>query len=107
MARRPIRPTALTCPAPAIPATSVPKISGAMIILISRRNSWLNGLKYLAHSGWVLLTSAPAAMPRTSPRMICWVSVRPRLDGTAAGAAEDIGEFYLNGNKPGDHCYDG
>ena len=46
-----MRPTAFTCPAPAIPATSVPKISGAMIILISRRNSWLNGLKSCAHAG--------------------------------------------------------
>ena len=39
----PIRPTVRRCPAPAMPATSVAKISGAMIILIIRRNSWLNG----------------------------------------------------------------
>ena len=29
-----------------MPATSVAKISGAMIILIMRRNSWLKGRKY-------------------------------------------------------------
>ena len=46
-----MRPTAFTCPAPATPATSVPKINGAMIILISRKNSWLNGLKNCAHVG--------------------------------------------------------
>src|SRR5437763_3710658 len=88
IARRPMRPTAFTCPAPAIPATSVPKISGAMIILIRRRNNWLNGLKYRAHSGWLRLTNAPATMPAISPRTICWVRVSPRpaaLEGGVAG----------------------
>jgi hypothetical protein len=40
-----MRPTTFTWPAPAMPATSVAKISGAMIILIKRRKSWLNGRK--------------------------------------------------------------
>ena len=84
IARSPMRPTTLTCPAPAMPATSVAKISGAMIILIIRRNSWLNGRKYTAHSGWVLLTIHPAAMPIARPMKICWVRVMPRRG--AAGA---------------------
>jgi hypothetical protein len=45
MARSPMRPTTFTWPAPAIPATSVVKINGAMTILINRRNSWLKGRK--------------------------------------------------------------
>src|SRR6185436_12055697 len=90
IARRPIRPTAFTWPAPAIPATSVPKMSGAMIILISRRKIWLNGLKYCAQSGCVRDTIAPAAMPSTRPRRICVVSVRPRLAWGAGVVAEDM-----------------
>ena len=49
-----MRPTTLTWPAPAIPATSVAKISGAMTILIRRRNSWLKGRKKGAADGMVL-----------------------------------------------------
>src|SRR5450759_1325244 len=97
-----MRPTAFTCPAPAIPATSVPKISGAMIILISRRNSWLNGLKYWAHSGCVRLTSVPATTPTMRPRMICWVSVRPERAGVWAERAGDIGRFYPERSGPDD-----
>ncbi len=43
-----MRPTTLKWPAPAIPATSVAKISGAMIILIRFRKIVLNGWKYFA-----------------------------------------------------------
>ena len=38
-----MRPTSLKCPAPAMPATSVPNSSGAMIIRIMRMKIWLNG----------------------------------------------------------------
>ena len=55
MARRPIRPTSLKCPAPAMPATSVPKSSGAMIIRIIRMKIWLNGRMTLAQLGSVTL----------------------------------------------------
>ena len=50
-----MRPTAFTWPAPAVPATSVAKINGAMIILIRRRKSWLKGRTYSAHAGLTLL----------------------------------------------------
>jgi hypothetical protein len=66
-----------------MPATSVAKIRGAMIILISRRNSWLNGLKYCAQSGCVRDTSQPAAMPTASPIRICCVWVGPRPEAGA------------------------
>ena len=56
MARRPIRPTSLKWPAPAMPATSVANSSGAMIIWIMRMNSWANGLMASEASGLVMLT---------------------------------------------------
>jgi hypothetical protein len=71
IARNPIRPTTLTCPAPAMPATSVAKINGAMIILIIRRNNWLNGRNQTAAAGLYSLTIHPATMPRASPMKIC------------------------------------
>src|SRR5258708_31996911 len=85
-----MRPTAFTWPAPAMPATSVLKMSGAMIILINRRNNWLKGLKYCAQAGFVRLTSVPATTPTIRPRMICRVSVRPERTGALAMAAGDI-----------------
>ena len=87
----PIRPTVRRWPAPAMPATSVAKISGAMIILIIRRNSWLNGRMYLAHSGFVLLTIAPTMIPRTRPIRICWVSESPRVRGGSGTDAAGMG----------------
>ena len=68
-----------------MPATSVAKISGAMIILIIRRNSWLKGRKYTAHSGWVVLTIHPAAIPMARPMKICCVRVIPRRGAAGAG----------------------
>ena len=53
-----------------MPATSVAKIRGAMIILIIRRNNWLNGRAYADHSGLTLLMTAPMAMPMASPMKI-------------------------------------
>src|SRR6266568_1593957 len=53
-------------------------MSGAMIILIRRRNSWVKGLKYCAQPGCERLINAPATMPTISPIMICWVRVSPR-----------------------------
>ncbi len=50
-----MRPTSLKWPAPAIPATSVPKSSGAMIIRIMRMKIWLNGRMMLAQLGSVML----------------------------------------------------
>src|SRR3954469_16718090 len=88
-----MRPTTLTWPAPATPATSVAKISGAMTILISRRNNWLNGRKYGAQVGWYSLTSHPTTMPSVRPRKICWVRVRPRRVVAAVPGA-GIGRFY-------------
>src|SRR5258708_23809203 len=85
-----MRPTAFTWPAPAMPATSVLKISGAVIILINRRNNWLKGLTYCAQAGFVRLTSVPATTARSRPRMICGVSVRPERAGALALAAGDI-----------------
>ena len=82
-----MRPTTLTWPAPAMPATSVAKISGAMIILIMRRNSWLKGRKYGAHSGCVVLTTHPATMPIARPMKICWVRVMPRRGAAGRGVA--------------------
>jgi hypothetical protein len=53
---QPIRPTSLKCPAPAIPATSVAKSSGAMIIWIIRMKSCANGLMASDAFGSVMLT---------------------------------------------------
>ena len=50
-----------------MPATSVLKISGAMIILIRRRKSWLNGLKYWAQAGLVRLTMRAGDDPEDQP----------------------------------------
>ena len=52
-----MRPTSLKCPAPAMPATSVPNSSGAMIIRIMRMKIWLNGRMMLAQLGSVMLTT--------------------------------------------------
>src|SRR5687767_2861620 len=76
MARTPMRPTAFKCPPPAMPATSVVKINGAMIILIMRRNSWLNGLTLAAHAGFVTLIHHPTSTPMMRPSRICLVSER-------------------------------
>src|SRR5579863_10445307 len=78
MARSPMRPTARACPAPATPATSDEKISGAMIILISRRKIPLKGANKCARAGAYFDTSAPAMMPSRRPARICRVSVKPR-----------------------------
>ena len=51
IAFRPIRPIAFRSPVPAMPTTSVAKISGAMIILIMRRNTSASGLIVRAKSG--------------------------------------------------------
>ncbi len=50
-----MRPTSLKWPAPAMPATSVPKSSGAMIIRIMRMKIWLSRLMMLAQFGLVML----------------------------------------------------
>jgi len=58
MAFRPIRPIALRSPVPAMPMTSVEKRSGAMIILIIRRNVSAIGLMLsAAPTVWTPLTS--------------------------------------------------
>ena len=55
---KPIRPIALRSPVPAIPITSVENSSGAMIILIIRRNVSAIGLMLSAPpTTWTPLTS--------------------------------------------------
>ncbi len=60
IAFRPMRPICFRSPAPAIPYTSVPKISGARIDLISLRNT-------VADRAQISL-AAPGATPRRTPR---------------------------------------
>ena len=86
IALRPMRPIALRSPVPAMPTTSVEKSSGAMIILIIRRNTSAIGLMATPQVGH----TRPMTMPRTSPMKI-WV-VRPGTndrEGEAA-AAESV-----------------
>ena len=71
-ARAPMRPTAEPVPMWAIPATSVASTSGAMIILISRRNTPVisenpSAQTLACAAGRSALTSAPAARPSTIP----------------------------------------
>ena len=53
----------LRSPPPAIPATSVPNNSGAMIERISRRKTVLISPSCLAKSGAITPSATPAAMP--------------------------------------------
>ena len=75
--RMPTRPSAATSPMWAMPATRVEKTSGAMIILIRRRNSAVTMLRYSAidfsrsalagvPSSIAALIAQPAMMPSTS-----------------------------------------
>src|SRR5689334_21072226 len=58
-----MRPTWRRLPCPAIPTTSVEKMSGAMIERMSRRKIVLNGLSDAAAPGASQPTTSPAAMP--------------------------------------------
>src|SRR5689334_5532302 len=58
-----MRPTWRRLPCPAIPTTSVAKMSGAMIDRMSRRKIVLNGLSDAAAPGASQPTTSPAAMP--------------------------------------------
>ena len=51
-----MRPTSLKCPAPAMPATSVPNSRGAMTIRIMRMKIWLKGRMMSASFGSVMET---------------------------------------------------
>src|SRR5947208_1787795 len=93
-----MRPTSLKWPAPAMPATSVAKISGAMTILIRRRKIWLKTLTAGAMSGLYQLIRMPATTPRKRPRKIFWDCDKPRAvkdlqyvrhDAAGAAAAAD------------------
>ena len=58
-----MRPMCLMSPPPAIPATSVPNSSGAMMERIRRRNTVLISPSCLAKSGAKMPSATPAAMP--------------------------------------------
>jgi hypothetical protein len=60
IARSPMRPTSLKCPAPAMPATSVPNSSGAISIRIMRMKIWLNGRMMFAQ--YVAVASSSVLM---------------------------------------------
>src|SRR5205823_967198 len=64
-----MRPIAFRSPVPAIPTTSVANSSGAMIILIIRRNASARGLTATPTPG----QTAPTRMPASSPIKICVV----------------------------------
>ena len=66
----PIRPTLRKLPCPAIPVTSVPKISGATITLIKRRKISLNTRKCSANCG----RSRPISPPSSIAKKIQYVS---------------------------------
>ena len=51
IALRPMRPIAFRSPVPAMPTTSVENSSGAMIILIMRRNASASGLIATPNAG--------------------------------------------------------
>src|SRR5258708_6664843 len=61
-----MRPTCRMSPVPAMPMTSVAKISGAMIDLIRLRNRIDNGRIAIPHSG----RSAPSSTPAMRPMKI-------------------------------------
>src|SRR6516165_3986545 len=65
-----------------MPVTSVPKISGATITLISRRNMSPNTRKCTANCGRSIPTSKPASMAKKIQK----VSERPRSPETAMTA---------------------
>ena len=88
IAFRPMRPTAFRSPVPAMPMTRVEKMSGARIILISRRNRSASGRMATPVSG----QTWPITMPMARPMKI-WV-VRPgrRLREAAPGVdSADMG----------------
>ena len=78
IALRPMRPIARRSPVPAMPTTSVENSSGAMIILIIRRNRSASGLISTPNDG----QSQPMTTPMARPMKIC--AVRP---GSRLGAA--------------------
>ena len=90
IALMPIRPTALESPVPAMPVTMVLKTSGAMIILIRRRNRSVTTLNHdaisLAASGVaaVVLQIWPVMMPSTIAARMYWVSLLPFMRSSAA-----------------------
>ncbi|MDQ1230537.1 hypothetical protein QE379_001963 [Sphingomonas sp. SORGH_AS 879] len=73
--RKPIRPSALVSPICAMPDTRVAKTSGAMIILIRRRNRPVTIAKYLAI---VVSCAVAAALPSSSDRLIASPTIRPK-----------------------------
>jgi hypothetical protein len=83
----------LTLPAPAMPYTRVPKSSGAMIALISRRKIAPRTAALFAGPG----NKAPKAIPPTSPIMI--QDVRENRLTPAPSAPSYLPELYaFNGD---------
>ena len=81
MAFKPMRPIARRSPVPAMPTTSVEKSSGAMIILIIRRNRSAIGLISTPNDGH----AQPIRTPMARPMKICVVSPGNRLRASAGG----------------------
>ena len=75
MAFKPMRPMARRSPVPAMPTTSVENSSGAMIILIIRRNKSAIGLIPTPTEGH----NQPTRTPTARPMKICAVSPGSRL----------------------------
>jgi len=63
MALPPMRPMRFISPPPAMPTTSVAKISGAMMERINCRNTRLTGESCLAKPGATIPRATPAAIP--------------------------------------------
>ena len=84
IALRPMRPIARKSPVPAMPTTSVEKSSGAMIILIIRRNRSATGLISTPNNGQI----QPMSTPMARPMKICAVRPGSRL-GTAPACGTD------------------
>jgi hypothetical protein len=81
IALRPMRPIARRSPLPAMPTTSVENSSGAMIILIMRRNTSASGLIATPVDGHTM----PIRIPATRPTKICVVREGARhADGRLA-----------------------